>query len=97
MKSRPEVLLGLLADGSLHSGATLAAEMQVSRAAIWKMVGELRDLGVDVESLPRRGYRLPAASNCSTRRKSAPRPGSRERRCRPIWRSCSKRTRPTST
>ena len=59
MSSRPEALLGLLADGSLHSGAALAAEMQVSRAAIWKMVGELRDLGVDVESLPRRGYRLP--------------------------------------
>lgn len=59
MSSRPEVLLGLLADGSLHSGAALAAEMQVSRAAIWKMVGELRDLGVNVESLSRRGYRLP--------------------------------------
>jgi BirA family biotin operon repressor/biotin-[acetyl-CoA-carboxylase] ligase len=59
MRSRPEVLLGLLADGSLHSGAALAVEMQVSRAAVWKMVGELRDLGVDVESLPRRGYRLP--------------------------------------
>jgi len=59
MSSRPEVLLGLLADGSLHSGAALAVEMQVSRAAVWKMVGELRDLGVDVESLPRRGYRLP--------------------------------------
>jgi BirA family biotin operon repressor/biotin-[acetyl-CoA-carboxylase] ligase len=59
MSRRPEVLLGLLADGSLHSGAALAAEMQVSRAAVWKLVGELRALGVDVESLPRRGYRLP--------------------------------------
>ena len=59
MSRRPEVLLGLLADGSLHSGAALAAELQVSRAAIWKLVGELRDLGVEVESLPRRGYRLP--------------------------------------
>jgi BirA family biotin operon repressor/biotin-[acetyl-CoA-carboxylase] ligase len=59
MSRRPEVLLGLLADGSLHSGAALAAEMQVSRAAVWKLVGELRDLGVEVESLPRRGYRLP--------------------------------------
>jgi len=26
MSSRPEVLLGLLADGSLHSGAALAAD-----------------------------------------------------------------------
>jgi BirA family biotin operon repressor/biotin-[acetyl-CoA-carboxylase] ligase len=61
MSRRPEALLGLLADGSLHSGAVLAEQLQVSRAAVWKLIRELRDLGVEIESLPRRGYRLPQA------------------------------------
>jgi BirA family biotin operon repressor/biotin-[acetyl-CoA-carboxylase] ligase len=60
MTGRSEALLARLADGSLHSGADLAASLGVSRAAVWKLVGELRERGVAVESLPRRGYRLPA-------------------------------------
>jgi BirA family biotin operon repressor/biotin-[acetyl-CoA-carboxylase] ligase len=59
MSGRLEALLGLLADGTLHSGADLAARLGVSRAAVWKLVGELRSRDVPVESLPRRGYRLP--------------------------------------
>jgi len=59
MSRRREALLALLADGALHSGAGLAASLGVSRAAVWKIVGELRGLGVQVESLPRSGYRLP--------------------------------------
>jgi BirA family biotin operon repressor/biotin-[acetyl-CoA-carboxylase] ligase len=53
-------LLALLSDGTLHSGTQLAAALGVSRAAVWKMVGELREAGVAIESLSRRGYRLPA-------------------------------------
>ena len=53
-------LLGLLCDGSLHSGAQLAAALGVSRAAVWKLVGELREAGVAIDSLSRRGYRLSA-------------------------------------
>jgi BirA family biotin operon repressor/biotin-[acetyl-CoA-carboxylase] ligase len=60
MTARVEALLALLADGSLHSGAELAAQLGVSRAAVWKLVGELRSRGIAVDSLPRRGYRLPA-------------------------------------
>jgi BirA family transcriptional regulator, biotin operon repressor / biotin---[acetyl-CoA-carboxylase] ligase len=52
------LLLSLLADGRLHSGEGLAKELGVSRAAVWKGVGRLRALGVDVLALPRRGYRL---------------------------------------
>jgi BirA family biotin operon repressor/biotin-[acetyl-CoA-carboxylase] ligase len=59
MSRRAEALLALLVDGALHSGADLAANLGVSRAAVWKLVGELRELGVQVESLPRSGYRLP--------------------------------------
>jgi BirA family biotin operon repressor/biotin-[acetyl-CoA-carboxylase] ligase len=51
-------LLALLADGELHSGEQLARQVGVTRAAIWKQVGELRTLGVEIESLDRRGYRL---------------------------------------
>jgi BirA family biotin operon repressor/biotin-[acetyl-CoA-carboxylase] ligase len=59
MSRRHEALLALLADGALHSGADLAARLGVSRAAVWKLVGELRAREVPVESLPRTGYRLP--------------------------------------
>lgn len=59
MTRRHETLLALLADGTLHSGAGLAAQLGVSRAAVWKIVGELRERGVDVASVPRSGYRLP--------------------------------------
>lgn len=54
-------VLRLLADGRYHSGATLAAELDVSRAAIWKSVhkaGEL--LGLEIQSRKGRGYRLAA-------------------------------------
>ena len=57
----PPALLVLLADGRLHSGEWLAKELRVSRAAVWKGVQRLRALGVDVQALPRRGYRLPDA------------------------------------
>jgi BirA family biotin operon repressor/biotin-[acetyl-CoA-carboxylase] ligase len=60
MSTRRDALLALLADGVLHSGAELAARLGVSRAAVWKLVGELRSQGIDVQSEPRRGYRLPA-------------------------------------
>ncbi len=51
-------LLVLLADGRLRSGEWLAKELEVSRAAVWKGVARLRTVGVDVQALPRRGYRL---------------------------------------
>jgi BirA family biotin operon repressor/biotin-[acetyl-CoA-carboxylase] ligase len=60
MSGRRQSLLSRLADGSLHSGSDLAAGLGISRAAVWKLVGELRERGIAVESQPRRGYRLPA-------------------------------------
>jgi len=59
MNHRHEALLALLADGALHSGAGLAPRLGVSRATVRKLVGELRQHGVAVESVPRSGYRLP--------------------------------------
>lgn len=53
-------LVRLLADGELHSGERLAHELGITRAAIWKLVAELREHGIDVQSHDRRGYQLSA-------------------------------------
>ena len=47
-----------LAPGGFHSGAALAAELGVSRNAIWKAVGTLKALGVSIHAVRNRGYRL---------------------------------------
>ncbi|MEX0732206.1 MAG: bifunctional biotin--[acetyl-CoA-carboxylase] ligase/biotin operon repressor BirA [Aquisalimonadaceae bacterium] len=52
-------LLRLLADGRQHSGQTLGESLGVSRAAVWKLVARLRDLGVDIQSGAGAGYHLP--------------------------------------
>jgi BirA family transcriptional regulator, biotin operon repressor / biotin---[acetyl-CoA-carboxylase] ligase len=53
-----ERLLHALADGRTHSGEELAREFGVTRAAIWKQVAKLADLGLGVEAAPGAGYRL---------------------------------------
>jgi BirA family transcriptional regulator, biotin operon repressor / biotin---[acetyl-CoA-carboxylase] ligase len=58
--ARP-ALLELLSDGRLHSGALLAREMGVSTGAVESEIERLRVLGVEINTLPRRGYRLPHA------------------------------------
>jgi BirA family transcriptional regulator, biotin operon repressor / biotin---[acetyl-CoA-carboxylase] ligase len=55
---KPPALLLLLADGEMHSGEWLAAELRQTRAAVWKGVQRLRALGIEVQALARRGYRL---------------------------------------
>jgi len=47
-----------LADGAVHSGEQLASDQDVSRSAIWKAVGALQELGVEIEAATHRGYRL---------------------------------------
>jgi BirA family biotin operon repressor/biotin-[acetyl-CoA-carboxylase] ligase len=54
----PRRLFAALADGALHSGAELAAREGVTRSAVWKAIGQLRDDGALIESLPNRGYRM---------------------------------------
>ena len=50
--------MALLADGQLHSGPELAAALGVSRAAVWKQIRQLGELGIEVKALPGKGYRL---------------------------------------
>ncbi|HEV2702758.1 MAG TPA: biotin--[acetyl-CoA-carboxylase] ligase [Steroidobacteraceae bacterium] len=47
-----------LGPGGFHSGAQLARQLGVSRNAIWKAVGVLKELGVAVHAVRNRGYRL---------------------------------------
>lgn len=54
----PRRLFAALADGALHSGAELAAREGVTRSAVWKAIGQLREAGALIESLPNRGYRM---------------------------------------
>lgn len=54
-----QALLRLLQDGRFHSGEVLGAALGVSRSAIWKKLQGLRsELGVEVFSVPGKGYRL---------------------------------------
>jgi BirA family biotin operon repressor/biotin-[acetyl-CoA-carboxylase] ligase len=54
----PERLFGELADGKFHSGEDLARTLKVSRSAVWKAAGTLRQLGATLEAVRNRGYRL---------------------------------------
>lgn len=50
--------LRLLADGAIHSGATIAAHLGVSRTAVWKALDKLSAYGIEVIALRGQGYRL---------------------------------------
>lgn len=53
-----EQLLQVLSDGEFHSGEELGTRLGISRAAIWKQVQKLESLGLSVQSLKGRGYRI---------------------------------------
>jgi BirA family biotin operon repressor/biotin-[acetyl-CoA-carboxylase] ligase len=52
-----------LADGEFHSGEQLAEALGVSRAAVWKAVESLRELGATLHAVRNRGYRLRSGSD----------------------------------
>jgi BirA family transcriptional regulator, biotin operon repressor / biotin---[acetyl-CoA-carboxylase] ligase len=51
-------LLTMLSNGSFHSGEALGERLGISRAAIWKQVKTLRDMGVNVHAVTGKGYRI---------------------------------------
>ncbi|MDX9741337.1 MAG: bifunctional biotin--[acetyl-CoA-carboxylase] ligase/biotin operon repressor BirA [Gammaproteobacteria bacterium] len=57
MPHGPE-LLRILSDGRFHSGEALGKALGVGRAAVWKRIRALRAAGLDLDSVPGRGYRL---------------------------------------
>ncbi|MCP1065075.1 bifunctional biotin--[acetyl-CoA-carboxylase] ligase/biotin operon repressor BirA [Serratia symbiotica] len=55
----PLKLIALLADGGSHSGEHLGESLGISRAAINKHIQTIREWGVDVFTVPGKGYSLP--------------------------------------
>ena len=53
-----ETLIRLLADGEFHTGDALGERLGVSRAAVWKQIQKLDGIGLDVQSVKGKGYRL---------------------------------------
>jgi BirA family biotin operon repressor/biotin-[acetyl-CoA-carboxylase] ligase len=51
-------LIKVMADGNFHSGEDLGQVMSVSRAAVWKQIRKIEGMGLAVESVKGRGYRL---------------------------------------
>jgi BirA family biotin operon repressor/biotin-[acetyl-CoA-carboxylase] ligase len=50
--------LSVLADGEFHSGERLAKRLRISRGGIWKAMESLRALGIEIQSVPKQGYRF---------------------------------------
>jgi len=51
-------VLRSLSDGEFHSGQALAQRFSVSRASIWNALNDVRALGLNVQRVHGRGYRL---------------------------------------
>jgi BirA family biotin operon repressor/biotin-[acetyl-CoA-carboxylase] ligase len=55
---KQQYLIARLADGKFHSGESLAQEMGISRAAVWKRIQTLADMQLDIYSVNGKGHRL---------------------------------------
>ncbi len=55
-------VIGLLADGDYHSGQKIADKLGVSRAYVWKLVQQLQEYGLELESVSGKGYIWQSAS-----------------------------------
>lgn len=58
-----ERLLDLLADGRFHSGQSLGDALGISRTAVWKQIKKLEQLGIQIDSVHGKGYRLKQSLN----------------------------------
>jgi BirA family biotin operon repressor/biotin-[acetyl-CoA-carboxylase] ligase len=62
MTARRAALLALLADGAVHAGDRLGAQLGCTRAAVWKQVAALRAMGLPVAAVRGVGYQLPGGA-----------------------------------
>ncbi len=58
MTTDAKILVALRANPDGVSGAQLAEELAISRAAVWSRIEELRQLGYEIAAAPHFGYRL---------------------------------------
>ena len=56
----PQKVFQRLTDRDFQSGEALASDLSVTRAAVWKAVEQLRELGVTLDASTHKGYRLGA-------------------------------------
>jgi BirA family biotin operon repressor/biotin-[acetyl-CoA-carboxylase] ligase len=61
MTTDGKILTALRANSDGVSGAEIAEQLGITRAAIWGHIEELRQLGYDIEASPHFGYRLVSA------------------------------------
>ncbi len=59
----PLKLIKVLSDGQVHSGQQLGQKLGMSRAGINKHIQTIREWGVEILTLPGKGYRFPAPMN----------------------------------
>jgi BirA family biotin operon repressor/biotin-[acetyl-CoA-carboxylase] ligase len=77
----PQRVFQRLDDRDFRSGEALAADLEVTRAAVWKAVEQLRELGVALDAQTSKGYRLATGvSALSAERILAQLPGDVRRR-----------------
>ncbi len=57
----PLRVIAILSDGEFHSGEQLGIELGMSRAAINKHIQTVREWGLDIFTIPGKGYSLPAS------------------------------------
>ena len=55
---KTEILTLLRERSDYVSGQDLCRRFGVSRTAVWKVIGQLKEEGYEIESVPRKGYRL---------------------------------------
>jgi BirA family biotin operon repressor/biotin-[acetyl-CoA-carboxylase] ligase len=58
ISEKQKKILAILADGAFHSGTELARVMKLSRAAVWKQLNSLAELGLQHSAVRGKGYRL---------------------------------------
>ncbi|MDC9623977.1 bifunctional biotin--[acetyl-CoA-carboxylase] ligase/biotin operon repressor BirA [Xenorhabdus sp. XENO-7] len=61
--SIPLKLIKVLSDGEVHSGQQLGQELGMSRAGINKHIQTIREWGVEILTIPGKGYRFPVSMN----------------------------------
>jgi BirA family biotin operon repressor/biotin-[acetyl-CoA-carboxylase] ligase len=54
-------LLAMLSSGARFSGEQLAKQLRVTRSAVWKLIRNLREMGIEIEAIAHQGYMLPRA------------------------------------
>lgn len=63
MSTKDRILRMLLSARGELSGSAIAAELGISRSAVWKAIGQLRAEGCRIEGATNRGYRLVGGGN----------------------------------